>query len=449
MSDTDLIIRGATVCLPNGITETDVAVADGKVCAVGEELSAKHTIDARGLLLMPGAIDAHVHYNEPGRTDWEGWATGSLASAAGGATCVFEMPLNAHPPTLDAESFALKRAAAEASSVVDFGLWGGITPVNLDKLSELAASGVIGFKAFMSSSGTPDFERSDLQTLRAGMKQAAQLGLPVSVHAENEVLIASLVAEAKAAGKAGARDYLASRPIAAEVAAIREACEIAGETGCRLHIVHVSCGEGLDEIRAAKKLGVDVTAETCPHYLSFNEDDVVRLGAPAKCAPPVRAETVRADMIARVGRGDVDTLGTDHSPCPPSMKQGDDFFAIWGGIMGAQQFVGSLFAAGLDGPLIAKLTGTNVARRFGLEERKGAIAVGYDADLVLIDPRQSHLVTEAGLLTRHRISPYVGRVFPMAISTVWVRGRMAWSSESGLGPSRGQLVAGPAALSHR
>ena len=449
MSDADLIIRGATVCLPNGITETDVAVADGKVCAVGEELSAKHTIDARGLLLMPGAIDAHVHYNEPGRTDWEGWATGSLASAAGGATCVFEMPLNAHPPTLDAESFALKRAAAEASSVVDFGLWGGITPVNLDKLSELAASGVIGFKAFMSSSGTPDFERSDLQTLRAGMKQAAQLGLPVSVHAENEVLIASLVAEAKAAGKAGARDYLASRPIAAEVAAIREACEIAGETGCRLHIVHVSCGEGLDEIRAAKKLGVDVTAETCPHYLSFNEDDVARLGAPAKCAPPVRAETVRADMIARVRRGDVDTLGTDHSPCPPSMKQGDDFFAIWGGIMGAQQFVGSLFAAGLDGPLIAKLTGTNVARRFSLEERKGAIAVGYDADLVLIDPRQSHLVTEAGLLTRHRISPYVGRVFPVTISTVWVRGQTAWSSESGLGPSRGRLIAGPAALSHR
>ena len=440
MSDADLIIRGATVCLPNGITETDVAVADGKVCAVGEELSARHTIDARGLLLMPGAIDAHVHYNEPGRTDWEGWATGSLASAAGGATCVFEMPLNAHPPTLDAESFALKRAAAEASSVVDFGLWGGITPVNLDKLSELAASGVIGFKAFMSSSGTPDFERSDLQTLRAGMKQAAQLGLPVSVHAENEVLIASLVAEAKAAGKAGARDYLASRPIAAEVAAIREACDLAGETGCKLYIVHVSCGEGLDAIVEAKKRGVDVTAETCPHYLTFNEDDVVRLGPPAKCAPPVRAETVRADMIARVRRGDVDTLGTDHSPCPPSMKQGDDFFAIWGGIMGAQQFVGSLFAAGLDGPLIAKLTGTSVAQRFGLEERKGAIAVGYDADLLLIDPRQSHLATEAGLLTRHRISPYVGRVFPVTISTVWVRGQTAWSSESGLGPSRGRLV---------
>jgi len=424
------------------MAETDVAVADGKICAVGGEHSAKHTIDARGLLLMPGAIDAHVHYNEPGRTDWEGWATGSLASAAGGATCVFEMPLNAHPPTLDAESFALKRAAAEASSVLDFGLWGGITPINLDKLSELADCGVVGFKAFLSSSGTPDFERSDLKTLRAGMKQAAQLGLPVSTHAENEAMIASLVAEARAAGKSGARDYLATRPIAAEVAAIREACDIAGETGCRLHIVHVSCGEGIDAIREAKERGVDVTAETCPHYLAFNEDDVFAIGAAAKCAPPIRPESVRTDMIARVQRGEIDTLGTDHSPCPPSMKESDDFFLIWGGIMGAQQFVGSLFAAGLDAATIARLTGPNVARRFGLEGRKGSIAVGCDADLLLLDPKKEHRVTLGELLTRHRLSPYAGRTFPVSVHTVWVRGQTAWSADSGRGASRGRLVEG-------
>ena len=446
MAEADLIIRGAKVCLPDGITETDIAVADGKICAVGEDLSAKRTIDARGLLLMPGAIDAHVHYNEPGRTDWEGWATGSLASAAGGATCVFEMPLNAHPPTLDAESFALKRLAAESSSVIDFGLWGGITPVNLDKLSELADCGVVGFKAFLSSSGLPDFERSDLKTLRAGMKQAAQLGLPVATHAENEAMIAALVSQAKAAGKTGARDYLATRPIAAEVAAIREACEIAGETGCRLHIVHVSCGEGIEVIRDARRRGVDVTAETCPHYLSFNEDDVVAIGAAAKCAPPVRSEKGRIDMIARVKRGEIDTLGTDHSPCPPSMKEGDDFFAIWGGIMGAQQFIGALFAAGLDAATIAKLTGPNVARRFGLEGRKGSIAVGYDADLLLLDPKKSHLVTHDELLTRHRLSPYAGRTFPVSVHSVWVRGQPAWSAEGGRGNSRGRLVAGSRVL---
>ena len=446
MADVELIIRGAKVCLPDGIAETDVAVAGGKICAVGGESSARQTVDARGLLLLPGAIDAHVHYNEPGRTDWEGWATGSLASAAGGATCVFEMPLNAHPPTLDAESFALKRVAAESTSVIDFGLWGGITPVNLDKLSELADCGVVGFKAFLSSSGLPDFERSDLKTLRAGMKQAAQLGLPVATHAENEAMIAALVSEAKAAGKTGARDYLATRPVAAEVAAIREACEIAGETGCRLHIVHVSCGEGIDAIRDARRHGVDVTAETCPHYLSFNEDDVVAIGAAAKCAPPVRSEKSRVDMIARVKRGEIDTLGTDHSPCPPSMKEGDDFFAIWGGIMGAQQFIGALFAAGLDAATIAKLTGPSAARRFGLEGRKGSIAVGYDADLLLLDPKKSHLVTRDELLTRHRLSPYAGRTFPVSVHSVWVRGQPAWSAEGGRGNSRGRLVAGSRVL---
>lgn len=446
MAEADLIIRDATVCLPDRMAVASVAVADGKICAVGGELSAKQAIDARGLLLMPGAIDAHVHYNEPGRTEWEGWATGSLASAAGGATCVFEMPLNAFPPTLDAESFRAKRAAAEASSVLDFALWGGITPLNLDKLSELAECGVIGFKAFMSSSGTPDFERSDLTTLRAGMKQAAQLGLPVAVHAEDEPMIARLVAEAKAAGKVGARDYLASRPIAAEVEGIRNACDIAGETGCRLHIVHVSCGEGIDAIREARHRGVDVTAETCPHYLAFNEDDVVAIGAPAKCAPPIRAENVRADMVARVKRGQIDTLGTDHSPCPPVMKESDDFFLIWGGIMGAQQFVGPLFAAGLDAATIASLTGPNVARRFGLEGRKGSIAVGHDADLLLLDPKKEHVVTCRELLTRHRLSPYAGRTFPVSVHSVWVRGQPAWSAEGGRGPSRGRLVAGPRVL---
>ena len=440
MPDADLIIRGATVCLPDGPTETDVAVAGGKICAIGEGASAKNTIEARGLLLMPGAIDAHVHYNEPGRTDWEGWATGSLASAAGGATCVFEMPLNAHPPTLDAESFALKRAAAEASSVLDFGLWGGITPINLDKLSELADCGVIGFKAFMSSSGTPDFERSDLKTLRAGMKQAAKLGLPVATHAENETMIASLVAEARAAGKSGARDYLATRPIAAEVAAIREACDIAGETGCRLHIVHVSCGEGIDAIREAQRRGVDVTAETCPHYLVFNEDAVVSIGAAAKCAPPLRAENVRADMISRAKRGEIDTLGTDHSPCPPEMKETGDFFKVWGGIAGAQSFLPALWAVGLDAPTIGRLAASQVASRFGLSGRKGAIAPGLDADLALIDPRGVRPLRREDLLMRHAVSPYIGREFPASIESVWVRGTPVWSRTGGRGPARGRLV---------
>jgi len=441
----DFVIRGAQVCLSDGLRATDVAVSDGTIAGIGESLTAPDVVDAAGMLLLPGAIDPHVHYNEPGRTDWEGWATGSLASAAGGATCVFEMPLNAHPPTLDAESFDLKRRAAEASSVIDFALWGGLTPVNLDNMRELGERGVIGFKAFMSSSGTDDFRRSDRDTLRRGMKIAAELGLPVATHAESEEMVARLAAEAKAAGRRGVRDYLASRPIAAEVAAIREACELAGETGCRLYVVHVSSGEGIDAIFEARRRGVDVTAETCPHYLLLTEDHVEKIGADAKCAPPLRSESTRADMVARVRRGDVDTLGTDHSPCPPSMKQGDDFFAIWGGIMGAQQFIPGLFGAGLDAQTIARLTGPNIASRFGLAGRKGSIAVGYDADLLLIDPRRAREVTVSGLLTRHRISAYTGRRFPVSVRNVWVRGTCAWSEQSGRGGAKGQLVKGLAA----
>jgi len=440
MPDADLIIRGATVFLPDGMRETSVAVADGRIAAVGDDVSAAVEIDGAGQVLLPGAIDAHVHYNEPGRTDWEGWATGSRASAAGGASCIFEMPLNASPPTLDGESFRLKRAAAEASSVLDFALWGGLTPVNLDRMEELAACGVIGFKAFMSGSGMEDFPRANERTLRAGMKQAAALGLPVAVHAEDEEMTARLAAEARAAGRAGVRDYLASRPIAAELAAIRMGCETAGETGCRLHVVHVSCGEGLTEIAAARGRGVDVTAETCPHYLVLNEEDVERLGAAAKCAPPLRDEATRADMVLRVLRGEVDTLGTDHSPCPPSMKEGDDFFLVWGGIMGAQQFLPALWSVGLRPEQIARLTGSQVAGRFGLSTRKGTIAVGMDADLVMIDPRQPYVCEARGLLTRHAVSPYVGREFAASVTSVWVRGGLSWSTLAGPGPFRGRLV---------
>jgi len=440
MAEADFIIRGATACLPEGLAETDVAVAEGKVVAVGGAGSAATEIDGRGQFLLPGAIDAHVHYNEPGRTDWEGWATGSLASAAGGATCVFEMPLNAHPPTLDAGSFRLKQAAAEASSVVDFALWGGITPANLDKLSELADCGAIGFKAFMSSSGTDDFQRSNAETLREGMKRAAALGLPVAVHAEDEAMVSAAACAAREVGRTSMRDYLHSRTIAAEVAAIREACALAGETGCRLQVVHVSCGEGLDEIRAARQRGVDVTAETCPHYLLFNEDDAVRIGADAKCAPPLRGEAVRADLVERVRSGDVDTIGTDHSPCPPEMKNKPDFFEAWGGIAGAQSSWPALWAAGLAPVEIARLTSGNVASRFGLAGRKGAIVEGFDADLVLVDARQPWILRAGGLLTRHAVSAYVGREFPAAVTSVWVRGVPAWSHAAGRGAARGQLV---------
>src|SRR6478752_2094810 len=225
----------------------DIGIADGRIAAIGPDLegSAREEIDCDGLHIFPGVIDAHVHFNEPGRTEWEGFATGSRALAAGGATACIEMPLNAHPPTLDAVSFDLKRAAAEASSVVDFALWGGLVPGNIEQMDELAERGVVGFKAFMSASGIDDFSASDDLTLYEGMARAARLDRIVAVHAENDTITRALAERAIAAGRTGVRDYLASRPIIAELEAISRAILFAQETGCALHIVHVSTGRGV------------------------------------------------------------------------------------------------------------------------------------------------------------------------------------------------------------
>src|SRR5215217_5673924 len=348
MTPFDLLVRGGAVVTSDNVNIADVAVSGGRVVEVSPEIAgtAREEVDARGWHVLPGVVDVHVHFNEPGRTDWEGWATGSAACAVGGTTSVAEMPLNAHPPTLDGPTFDTKRKAAEASSWVDFGLWGGLTPFNLERMEELASRGVIGFKAFMSSSGIDDFPMADDATLFAGMQRAAALGLPVAVHAENGTLTTALAASTVVTGHTGARDYLASRPAIAEIEAIVRAVLFAEEIGCALHVVHVSTGRGVAEIAAARARGLDVTAETCPHYLVFEEDDLERLGAVAKCAPPLRPRCEVDRLWHAVERGEIQIVASDHSPAPATMKSGDDFFRIWGGISGCQSLLTSLLSAG-------------------------------------------------------------------------------------------------------
>src|SRR3712207_2517089 len=276
MSNYDLIVRGGTLVGAEGPQEANLAVTDGKIAAIGpglEGTAAREEIDASGLHVFPGAIDAHAHFNEPGRTHWEGFATGSRALAAGGMTAYVEMPLNAHPPTLDAESFDLKLAAAKASSLVDFALWGGLVPGNVGRLDELAERGVLGFKAFMSNSGIDDFEAADDLTLYEGMQRAVELGLPVLVHAENDQITSLLARRAVAEGHTTMRDYLASRPVVAELEAIGRAILLAEETDCSLHVVHVSTGRGVALVAAARARGVDVTCETCAHYLILRSEE--------------------------------------------------------------------------------------------------------------------------------------------------------------------------------
>jgi allantoinase len=425
----DLVVRGGKLVTPGGVMRADLAVMRGKIVKIAPVIAdaAVATLDAAGRYVFPGIVDANVHFNEPGRAEWEGIATGSAALAAGGATCFFDMPLHSDPPGLDAANFREKRRLAEEKSCVDFALWGGLVPDNLDKLAGLRDAGAIGLKAFMCDSGTASFPRMDAASLKEGMKRAAKLGLLVAVHAEDEALAAKLTAEQKAKGRTNARDWLDSRPIAVELTAIRTALELAGETGCALHLLHVSSPEGIALVTAARDQRVDVTAETCPHYLLLNDKDVVRLGPVAKCAPPLRDEKRRLALWGDLRAGRIQTVGSDHSPSRPEMKDSANMFAVWGGIAGCQHGFELLFSecartAEKDLPILAAVLARNVARRFRIDGRKGGLIEGHDADFTLVSVGPERAITADELWTRHRISAYVGRMSRARVTHTYVRG---------------------------
>ena len=444
MKSLDLILKGGTVITPNGLLQTDVGVADGKIVSLGNSGTAREEIDATGLHIFPGVIDSHVHFNEPGRADWEGIETGSHALAAGGGTLFFDMPLNAHPPTCDARSFDEKLIAMEENSLTDFALWGGLVPDNIDKLERLADRGVIGFKAFMSNSGIDDFECVDNATLKEGMKLCAALGRLVAVHAESDAITAHLAARALAAGNFSVRDYLASRPIHAELEAIHRAIEMSRETKCALHIVHVSSGAGVALVASAQQQSVDVTCETCPHYLALTEADMERLGAIAKCAPPLRPKSAQAVLWRYLENGFVKTIGSDHSPSPPDMKRNYNFFKVWGGISGVQHTLPLMLTEGhvnrgIALPFIANLLSTNVAERFQIPH-KGKIAVGFDADFALVDLKQTFAVVKEDLFYRHKQSPYVGYALTGRVVRTILRGKTIFRDGKITSTGGGKLI---------
>ena len=440
--DCSAIVRGGSIVTDGGTEKADLAVRDGQVIAVGRELGliAAEEIDASGLLVLSGVVDAHVHFNEPGRADWEGFATGSAAVAAGGGTCFIDMPLNAHPPTVNAATFDAKLAAALGSSLTDFAFWGGLVPSNLGDLADLATRGVVGFKAFMCPSGIDDFAYADDATLREGMARAAELGLPVAVHAEDAELTRRL---ADAATGTGWRDFVASRPVEAELEAIGRAIALAEETGCSLHIVHVSSGRGIRLVTEAKARGIDVTCETCPHYLLFTEDDLDELGAIGKCAPPLRPRGESDALWAELAADSIDLLASDHSPAPAALKTGDDFFAIWGGIAGCQSLLPALFPeAQRRGVALEKLVdGVTAApaKRFRLPG-KGHLEPGYDADFSLVDLNTPGLLRVDELQYRHRHSPYVDRVPHARVRRTVLRGETIWLDGHRVGAPAGRLV---------
>ncbi|MGO9957338.1 MAG: allantoinase AllB [Solirubrobacteraceae bacterium] len=418
--DYELIVRSATL---------DIGVGDGLIAALAPAGalagSSNAELDASALALLAGGIDVHVHCNEPGRTNWEGFDTATAALACGGFTSFFDMPLNSTPATVDVAAFDAKLACARRSSLLDFGLWGGLVPGNLAQLEPLHQRGVVGFKAFMCETGIDDFTAVDDATLWQGMREIAALGSILAVHAENDAITTELAAQARSEGRTDATAYLASRPAVVELEAIARAIALAADTGCALHIVHVSTADGVALVRDAQDRGVDVSWETTPHHLTLTAGDVERIGTLAKCSPVMHGPENRARLWELLDGDPAAIVASDHSPAPSALKAGDDFFAAWGGISGCQSTRGVLLCAVERGlvslDMAVAATSTNPAARFGLDT-KGAIEVGRDADLCLIDLDRSWELTAAELRYRHPYSPLVGTTVRGAVLQLMLRG---------------------------
>ncbi|TXK73759.1 allantoinase [Paenibacillus sp. N3.4] len=444
----DLVIRNGTVVLLDQVRLLDIGIQGGKIAALGENLVySEHTpvYDAEHLHIFPGMVDAHVHFNEPALGHWEGFVTGSSALAAGGCTTYIDMPLNGVPPTVSMSALTAKLKAAEGSSYVDYALWGGLVPGNIEQLQGLAEAGVIGFKAFMScpgGEGEDIFAEVDDLTLHAGMEEIARLGKVLALHAESEEIVSSLAKQALAEGKRGALDFVATRPILAELDAVKRALFYAEQTGCKLHFVHISSAEAVQAITEAKAKGMDVTVETCPHYLALTSDDLEKLGPVAKCAPPLRTLEDQQRLWAELAAGRLDIIASDHSPCPTDMKQGD-MFEAWGGISGAQSSLELMLdeghlRRGIPLPLLSRMLSQEPAERFGLYPRKGEIVVGADADFALVDMKCGYKLQQSDLLFRHKHSPYIGREFGCRVKATFLRGTKVYELGEGVvGESKG------------
>lgn len=435
MKHFNLLIKNGSIVTSEGIVKRNILINNKKIAEVFEGtmdgISVDREIDANGLHVFPGLIDSHVHFNEPGRDHWEGLATGSRSLAAGGFTSFIDMPLNSTPPTINKENLALKRALAEEKSVVNAYFWGGLVPENIADLQGLHENGVLAFKAFASPSGIEDFNHVDDETIFKGMTEIARLGSFLGVHAESTVICNNLAEMKIKEGKTSARDFVESRPIISEIEAVRRLISYAEATGCKLHIVHASSKKVVNIIQDAKNRGVDITVETCPHYLSLTIEDLEKQGGLAKCCPPLRDEEEVEDLWNAVLNGEINCIASDHSPAPKEMKEipNGNFFEGWGGISGAQSTLNIMLTEGYQKrnlPLerIVDLLATNPAKLFGLYPQKGVIAVGSDADITLVDLNESFILENEDLEYLHKHSPYVGRKFTGVVKKTIVGGEV-------------------------
>ncbi|HEY5020958.1 MAG TPA: allantoinase AllB [Gemmatimonadaceae bacterium] len=423
---TDLVIRGRQVVTPEGVRAASVHVAEGRIVRLGEWEEAPpetSVVDAGESIVMPGLIDTHVHINEPGRTEWEGFETGTRAAAAGGVTTILDMPLNSIPATTTVDALEVKRKAARETSVVNVEFIGGVVPGNVGELEPLRDAGVRAFKCFLSPSGVDEFPAVSDSDLRKAFPVLARLRLPLMVHAEDP---ACLLPGRGSSRKYG--DYLSTRPVAAERSAITLLTQLMARYPTPVHIVHLSSASSLDIVRTARARGLPLTVETCPHYLTFAGEEISDGATEYKCAPPIRDEAERDALWDALIAGDIDLVASDHSPCPPEMKQTEgDFFSAWGGIASLQLSLSAVWtgarARGVRPERIAQWMSVAPAQLAGLQSRKGALAAGYDADIIVWDPKARFVVDPTQLLHRHKVTPYAGRELFGRVTATYVAGR--------------------------
>jgi allantoinase len=431
------ILRSQRIVTSQGITPGCIVFSEGRIVSL-EPYDARSSgvplIDAKDCYVLPGITDTHVHVDEPGRTHWEGFATATAAAAAGGCTCIVDMPLNALPATTTVAALDEKRALAKTQCFVDYAFWGGLVPANRDDLFPLAEAGVRGFKCFLVNPGIDGFESVSEPDLEAAMPIIAETGLPLLVHAELPGAIDGAAVTLERSDWSCYSTYLASRPEAAELEAINLMIRLCRKFRCRVHIVHLSAAAAIPALAEARAQGLPITVETCPHYLYFASEQIPNGATHLKCAPPIRDAANQELLWGGLRNGIIDLIATDHSPCPPEMKHSatGNFAEAWGGISSLSLALSVVWTAaskrGFTINEVVRWMCVKTAELAGLSGRKGQIQPECDADFIVFDPDAQFTVTPEHLHFRHPISAFLGESLKGKITDTFVRGHRVFSN---------------------
>ena len=452
LSVSEFVLYSQRVVTPDGMKACAVWINNGRIQRLASLSDVPSEIPIEDLgdsVIFPGVVDSHVHINEPGRTDWEGFTTATRAAAAGGITTLADMPLNSTPVTTTADALNEKLSAARDKLWVDCGFYGGVVPGNSNAFESLIKAGVRGFKAFLIHSGIEDFPNVTEADLREGLPILAKHGVPLLVHAEL-ICGQNEAAHSEAADPRSYQDFLSARPRAWEMDAIRLMIGLCREYRCAVHIVHLSCTDAVPLIREAKAEGLPLTVETCPHYLTFSSEAIADGDTRFKCTPPIREKENQERLWQALEAGVIDFIVSDHSPCPPELKllERGDFQAAWGGIASLQFGLSAVWTvAHQRGYSLTDLTrwmSERPAALLGLGDRKGAIAEGFDADLVVFDTEANFTVQPSNIYHKHKVTPYQGKTLQGVVRRTYLRGHLIYEQGNFSAVPHGKALTGEA-----